>query len=266
MHNKVLYGRCEQVLAELPPDIVQTTVTSPPYWTLRDYNMDGQIGLERTVDEYVGNLCRVFEQVHRVTRQEGTLWLNLGDTYNAYNGNRGPSRGMSRGADEARPKWGRGQGLTVPTLTNKNLLGLPWRVAFALQQAGWVLRNEIIWYKTHSMPERVKDRCKRAHETIFLFSKQERYFFNKDEIKDDLSRTVWSIEPESYSGAHFAVFPSEIPRRCVRLSTAPGDLVLDPFAGSGTTLAVAKATGREYLGVELNPAYQAFIEARLEAK
>lgn len=259
-----LYGHCEQVLAKVPSNHVRTTITSPPYWNLRDYKADGQIGIEPTIDEYVGSLTRVFRQVHRVTMPDGTLWLNLGDAYNAYNGNRGASKGMSRGADEARPKWQTGHGLTVPGLANKNLLGLPWRVTFALQEAGWILRGDIIWSKTRSMPERVKDRPKRAHEYLFLFSKQERYFFNKKELAGDLARSVWTIPTESYSGAHFAVFPSEIPRRCIRLSTGLGDVVFDPFAGSGTTSAVAKSMGRRYLNIELNKSYRSLIEERLK--
>jgi DNA modification methylase len=264
----VLYGDCRTRLREIPDGCVQTVVTSPPYWGLRDYNVARQIGLESTIDEYIKQLVAVFAGVRRTLKNDGTLWLNIGDSYNAYNGNRGASRSLSRHADIARPRWAKGHGLMCPQFRNKNLIGLPWMLAFALRADGWVLRDDIIWSKSHYSPERVKDRPTRAHEYIFLLTKKERYFYNMKDVRalndgrNDSS--VWTIAPCSYPGAHFATFPPELAKRCVRAGSQRGDLVLDPFAGSGTTLMVARDLGRHYIGVELNRQYRSLISERLK--
>ena len=193
---QILPGDCRTVLRSLPPDHFHTCVTSPPYFGLRDYGADGQIGLEQTPDAFVVELVAVFHEVRRVLRDDGTLWLNLGDSYNAYNANRGASTSISDGtAGRDHPKHR--QGLTTPTLKNKDLIGIPWRVAFALQADGWYLRQDIIWQKPNPMPESVRDRCTKAHEYIFLLSKAPRYYFDSEAVRepavtDDRPRSSWS--------------------------------------------------------------------------
>jgi DNA modification methylase len=188
-------GDCTQILKTLPTGSINTCVTSPPYFGLRDYGHQGQIGLEQTPDAYVAELVAVFRQVHRVLRDDGTLWLNLGDSYNAYNANRGASTSISDGTvGRNHPKHR--QGLTTPTLKNKDLIGIPWRVAFALQADGWYLRQDIIWHKPNPMPESVRDRCTKAHEYIFLLSKSPRYYFDSEAIlekaKTNASHKHWT--------------------------------------------------------------------------
>ncbi len=181
---QILEGDVRETLRTLPDQCVQTCVTSPPYFGLRDYGVDGQIGLEQTPDEFVAQLVAVFREVRRVLRDDGTLWLNLGDSYNAYNGNRGRSTPFQQATDEALPKLPKGAGLVVPTMKNKDLIGIPWRVAFALQADGWWLRQDIIWHKPNPMPESVRDRCTKAHEYVFLLSKSERYFWDAEAMKE----------------------------------------------------------------------------------
>lgn len=186
-------GDCLEVMRRLEAGSVQTCVTSPPYFGLRDYGHDGQIGLEATPDAFVGKLVEVFREVKRLLRDDGTLWLNLGDSYNAYNGNRGQSESLDRERDaEARPKLAKGAGLTTSSLKNKDLIGIPWRVAFALQADGWYLRQDIIWSKPNPMPESVRDRCTKAHEYLFLLSKSPRYHFDAEAISEPLAES--SIE------------------------------------------------------------------------
>ena len=182
---RILQGDCREVLSTMPDESVNCIVTSPPYWGLRDYGHAGQLGLESTPQEYVEKLVAVFEEVRRVLRADGTLWLNLGDSYNAYNGGAGPSSSLSKGAQtNERPALPSGYGLRFKGLKPKDLVGIPWRVAFALQQAGWYLRQDIIWSKPNPMPESVRDRCTKAHEYIFLLSKSERYYFDAAAIAE----------------------------------------------------------------------------------
>jgi DNA modification methylase len=181
---QIFQGDCRDVLAQMPAESVDCVVTSPPYFNLRDYGIDGQIGLEQTPDAYVAEMVSVFTGVWRVLKPEGTLWLNLGDSYNAYNGGRGYAAGANKNHHEIMPELPAGAGLTVKGLRNKNLLGIPWRVAFALQSVGWILRSDIIWHKPNPMPESVTDRCTKAHEYIFLLTKSERYFFNASAIQE----------------------------------------------------------------------------------
>lgn len=182
----VMYqGDCRLMLKHLPEQSVNTCVTSPPYWGLRDYGHEDQIGLERTPDDYIQTMVNVFREVRRVLRDDGTLWLNLGDTYNAYNGGAGPGSKLSKNQTEQRPKLETGYGLQCKTLKPKDLIGIPWRVALALQADGWWLRQDIIWHKPNPMPESVRDRCTKSHEYIFLLSKSERYYFNCEAIKED---------------------------------------------------------------------------------
>lgn len=282
----------------LVDDSFDCVVTSPPYWGLRDYNHADQLGLEKTPEEYVENLVAVFNEVRRVLRPAGTLWLNLGDSYNAYNGNAGPGSGFSRGAacDTERPKLSTGHGLRTRGLKPKDLVGIPWRVAFALQAAGWWLRSDIIWAKPNPMPESVRDRPTKAHEYVFLLSKSKRYHYDEEAIREpsvgrerfgnwvkgvpcpdrhdnqrqDMTptekrnrRSVWSIITKPYKGNHFAVMPDDLAALCV-LAGCPADgTVLDPFSGSGTVAVVCRRLGRHFVGIDVNPDCKTMAEERL---
>lgn len=288
-------GDCLDVLRALPDGFINTCVTSPPYFGLRDYGTDGQIGLEDTPEEYVGRLVEVFREVRRVLRDDGTLWLNLGDSYNAHPGQRkvtdkaGGKQQTQRGSTGAPSRC-------VDGLKPKDLIGIPWRVAFALQADGWYLRQDIIWNKPNPMPESVRDRCTKAHEYIFLLSKSPRYYFDAEAIKEPSSgqsgaaanfkrttkeadppgqkykqhregrkptddtgtrnrRSVWTVTPKPYKGAHFATFPPDLIAPCILAGAPPGGIVLDPFGGSGTTAATAQSLGRCWLSSELNQDY-----------
>jgi len=282
--NRVIFGDCRDTMRELKAQgvRVQCCVTSPPYYGLRDYGHPGQIGLEKTPAEYVAALVEVFEGVRALLADDGVLWLNLGDSYG-----------------------------------DKQLLGMPWRVAFALQEAGWYLRQDVIWHKPNPMPESVTDRCTKAHEYLFLLTKSERYYWDAEAMKEDAvgqnlhdltgpgyaapgqapntgnrkalrtdiesrhrsqikggqslqaepdgrrnRRSVWTVPTQPYSGAHFAVFPPALIEPCILAGSRPGDLVLDPFMGSGTTAQVAQALGRQWIGCELNDDYAAMQAQR----
>lgn len=251
-------GDALQVLQRLPSNSVQCVVTSPPYWGLRDYNVSNQIGLEATLPQFINRLLGVFAEVRRVLRDDGIFWLNIGDGYTS--GNRGwrapdeknPARAMS-----VRPD-------TPDGLKRKDLLGIPWRLAFALQDDGWYLRTDIVWHKPNVMPESVKDRPTRAHEYIFMFTKNERYYYDRESVIEPNgrnSRSVWNINTQAFSGAHFATFPPKLIEPCIRSSTRSGDFVLDPFFGSGTVGVVAQQLNRRYVGIELQPDY---VEIALE--
>jgi len=297
MESKILIGDCLERMRELPNGCVHTCVTSPPYFGLRDYGVDGQIGLEATPEEFVAKLVKVFREVRRVLRDDGTLWLNLGDSYNAAgregHGTRqgckqGTNRASATKADNCRP--------SVEWLKPKDLIGIPWRVAFALQADGWYLRQDIIWHKPNPMPESVRDRCTKAHEYIFLLSKSERYYFDNGAIKEpatcdrmrgpalhaDLKstngngglsrrepqdfrnrRSVWTVSTRAFSGAHFATFPPNLIEPCVLAGAPPEGVVLDPFSGAGTTGLVALRNGRRYIGCELNSEYASIAERRI---
>jgi len=308
MRNVVLLGDVREQLKTVPDGSTQTCVTSPPYYGLRDYGHDGQIGLEETPEQYVDQMVGVFREVRRVLRDDGTLWLNIGDSY-ANDGKWGGSSGGKHAAG-LHGKTSIGRTKKQTGLKPKDLIGIPWMLAFALRADGWYLRQDIIWHKPNPMPESVQDRCTKSHEYIFLLTKQERYFYDAEAVKVQASsatmdrnrysfnnfgkgqyqgspvderypegkrienpefaadgkanrRSVWSITVKPYREAHFATFPEEIPEVCIRAGSQPGDLVLDPFAGSGTTLAVAKALRRDFLGIELNPKYHLLIEDRL---
>jgi len=308
--NRIEFGDCRDTMRRWASEgvKVQTCVTSPPYFGLRDYGHDGQIGLEQTPEQYIAAMVEVFRCVRDVLADDGTLWLNIGDSYNAYNGNRGRSTSFQQQTDEALPKLPKGAGLTVPALKSKDLIGIPWMLAFALRADGWYLRQDIIWHKPNPMPESVNDRCTKAHEYIFLLSKSDRYFYDRDavrepiklnntgkvavrrsgdsktrsrehwgvphnpvnviveydEIKGANKRSVWSVPTRPYKGAHFATFPPALIEPCILAGSKPGDIVLDPFMGSGTTAAVSIQHGRQYLGCELNPDYGPLQQQRLK--
>jgi len=263
---QLICGDTRKVLTEFPSDSFQCCITSPPYWGLRDYENNGQIGAENNVDDYVDDLAAVFREVRRTLREDGTLWLNIGDSYTS--GNR-----TWRDADSKNK--GRAMSYRPPTpngLKPKDLVGVPWRVAFALQADGWYLRSDIIWHKPNCQPESVKDRPTRSHEYIFLFSKSKDYYYDHSAIQEtsvtngapknkrtvwsaSTEESVWAINTEPFNGAHFAVFPKALVKPCILAGTRKGDLVLDPFLGSGTTAEIALEYGRKCVGIELKAEY-----------
>jgi len=282
----LLSGDALSELKKLPDGFAQCCVTSPPYWGLRDYGMPGQLGLETTPGEYVASLLPVFAEVWRVLRDDGTLWLNLGDSYIGCHGN-------------------------IDGLKNKDLAGIPWRVAFALQDAGWYLRSDCIWNKPNPMPESVRDRPTRAHEYLFLLSKNPRYYYDADSVREPTvgmrggrvlsleavsfgrsvrepdrpncrsrqhrpersknvvlsmtrnRRSVWTVATQKGAGAHFATFPPELIRPCIKAGAPQGGLVLDPFFGTGTVGIVCLKEGRRFCGIEINPEYVVMARQRL---
>lgn len=258
--SALIRGDARRVLARMPSGVFQTCVTSPPYWSLRDYDIDGQIGMEPSLAAFIESLVEVFEEVRRVLREDGTLWLNIGDSYTSGGRTwRAPDKKNPVRAMDIRPP-------TPDGLKPKDLIGVPWRLAFGLQATGWYLRADMIWNKPNCQPESVKDRPTRSHEYVFLFSKSERYFYDHEAVRGPNGRnlrTVWNIHTEPYKEAHFATFPPALVEPCLRLATRPGDLVLDPFIGSGTTGLVAQKLDRRFVGVELNPEYIAIAERRL---
>jgi len=308
----IITGDCLEVMKTLENKSVQTCITSPPYWSLRDYGVDGQMGLENTPEEYVAKMVEVFREVRRVLRDNGTLWLNLGDSYAA---NRGGSPmpaetlagGVSGRGDKVANR-GRESGFTPNPdpashgLKHKDLIGIPWRVAFALQSDGWYLRQDIIWHKPNPMPESVTDRCTKAHEYIFLMSKSASYYYNNEAIKepsanlgktaikfggnkygdsDDTKhatksgneytdtgtrnkRDVWTVPNRPFKESHFATFPPQLIEPCVKAGSKAGDTILDPFSGAGTTGLVAFQHEREFIGIELNPEYAEIATRRIE--
>lgn len=275
---RILIGDCRSRLAELPDQSVHTCVTSPPYFGLRDYGHDGQIGLEHTPEAFVAELVAVFREVRRVLRDDGTLWLNLGDTYSATRWSSGTGQGINGGTDTHRS----GAHEKNSGLPDKNLIGIPWRVALALQADGWYLRQDIIWHKPMTMPEPVHDRCVRAHEYIFLMSKQAKYFYDAIAIQEPVKqptrhpitgkeythahkRSVWSVSPKRFEGAHFATFPPDLIEPCVKAGCPSDGVVLDPFGGAGTTGLVADRLGRNAILCELNPTYAELAADRLRA-
>lgn len=263
--SDILVGDSRQLLKEIPDQSFQMCVTSPPYWGLRDYGIKGQIGAETTVDAYYADLVAIFREVRRTLRDDGTLWLNIGDSYTS---------GGRTWRDTDEKNIARGMDYRAPTpdgLKPKDLIGVPWRLAFALQADGWYLRTDIVWHKPNGQPESVKDRPTRSHEYVFLFSKNERYLYDWEAMKEPTAdgkaersrRTVWSINTEPYTGAHFAVFPPELVRMCVLGGSEPGSVVLDPFLGSGTTGMVALQHGRGFVGIELKKEYAALARERI---
>ncbi len=283
-------GDAREVLAGMPDASVDCCVTSPPYFGLRDYGIGGQIGAESSPSEFVESLVAVFREVRRVLADDGTLWVNLGDSYTGGGGgNYGKGKSVrSQGGQQITNVRNRANAPQNGGLPAKNLLGIPWRVAFALQDDGWVLRSDIIWAKPNAMPESVTDRPSKKHEHIFLFTKGPRYWFDLDPIREPATTKpsrnganalrgqaairpqgpnagqygemknpgdVWTIATQPFPGAHFAVYPLALPERCILAGCKPGGTVLDPFSGSGTTGLAAIRNGRRYVGIDLNPDY-----------
>jgi len=317
MSIKILQGSCLETLSSLEEKSVNTCVTSPPYWGLRDYGTgewvsgdpdcnhegtvlgnnrnfvdregrgsnnksissgdcykcgatkkDDQLGLEETPEKFVENLVNVFREVRRVLRDDGTVWLNLGDSYSS-GGRKTTTNKSLRGDNEygvTRPKPSEG-------IKEKDLIGIPWRVAFALQADGWYLRQDIIWHKPNPMPESVQDRCTKAHEYIFLLSKSPKYYYDNEAIKEESQldasetknkRSVWSVSPVAYKEAHFATYPPELIKPCILAGCPEGGTVLDPFGGSGTTAQVSNNLNRNAILCELNPEYVEIAKGRLQ--
>lgn len=258
--SMIFEGDALAVLQRLPDKHAQCIVTSPPYWGLRDYKIDAQIGLEPTLPQFINSLVGVFREARRVLRDDGVLWLNIGDGFTSGNrGWRAPDKKNPARAMSVRPN-------TPEGLKPKDLLGIPWRLAFALQDDGWYLRADIIWNKPNAMPESVRDRPTRSHEYLFMFSKQEQYFYDREAVKELNGRnlrSVWNINTTPFPGAHFATFPQKLVEPCLKASTQPGDFVLDPFFGSGTVGLAAHQLDRRYVGIELNPDYVALAADRL---
>ena len=261
--SAIVTGDATAVLRRILPHTFQCCVTSPPYWGLRDYSIDGQIGLENSVDTYIQALVGAFEEVRRVLREDGTLWLNIGDSFTSGGRTwRAPDKKNPIRAMSMRPP-------TPPGLKPKDLIGVPWKLAFALQAAGWYLRTEIIWNKPNCQPESVKDRPTRSHEYVFLLTKSERYFYDCQSVRgpnDRNLRSVWDINTYPVKDAHFATFPPALVQRCLELGSREGDFVLDPFIGSGTSGIVAHDSGRRFFGIELNPEYVDIAERRLNGR
>jgi site-specific DNA-methyltransferase (cytosine-N4-specific) len=258
--SALICGDTASVLSRLPPSVFQSCITSPPYWSLRDYSIPGQIGLEDSVFAYIDHLVSVFSQVRRVLKDDGTLWLNIGDSYT--------SGGRTwRASDKKNPV--RAMDVRPPTpegLKSKDLIGVPWLLAFALQRDGWYLRADIVWNKPNCQPESVKDRPTRCHEYLFLLSKSEQYRYESAAVRGPNGRnlrTVWDVHTRPYPEAHFATFPTALIDPCIKLGSSPGDIVLDPFIGSGTTGLVALKHDRRFVGIELNPSYLRIAECRL---
>jgi site-specific DNA-methyltransferase (cytosine-N4-specific) len=260
VQSTVITGNVLDVLGNIPDELVRTVITSPPYWSLRDYAIPGQIGSEENVDDYIDTLVQVFTQIYRILAKDGTLWLNIGDSYTSGNRTwRAPDKKNPVRAMTYRPPTPQG-------LKPKELVGIPWRLAFALQAAGWYLRSDIIWRKGNPMPESVKDRPTHSHEYIFLLTKSEQYYYNNiaaREVNNTNLRSVWDINTHPFPDAHFATFPPKLVERCLLLSSKPNDIVCDPFLGSGTVGMVSIQHGRAFLGVELNPQYVEITRNRL---
>ncbi len=301
--NLIEFGDCRDTMRQWAAEGVkaQMCVTSPPYFGLRDYGHEGQIGLEQTPEQYISAMVEVFRCVRDVLADDGTLWLNIGDSY-ANDGKWGGSSG-GKHAKALHGNTSIGRTKVTTGLKPKDLIGIPWMLAFALRADGWYLRQDIIWHKPNPMPESVRDRCTKAHEYIFLLSKSERYFFDCDAIKEPAvstapsgngfagrqggservgpqsggtgtderwqpsgmrnRRSVWAVVTRPYKGAHFATFPPALIEPCILAGSRPGDIVLDPFMGSGTTASVALQHGRQYLGCELNAEYGALQAERI---
>ena len=267
MKDLVLFGDCRETMDAFI-DKAQMCVTSPPYYGLRNYgDEENQIGLEESPEEYIQNLVEVFRKVRDNLTDDGTLWLNIGDSYYNYRPGKGQAlskQTVSNTRQDLPDKCAR-RGNKLKGLKEKDLIGIPWMLAFALRADGWYLRQDIIWNKPNPMPESVRDRCTKSHEYIFLLSKSQNYYFDVDAIKEPTrrKRSVWTVNNKPYKGAHFAVFPPDLIEPCIRAGSKEGDIVLDPFMGSGTTAMVAKSLNRYYMGCELHEDYGNLMQERV---
>ena len=301
MRDTILFGDCRRTLCAFLPKSARMCVTSPPYYGLRNYGDEQyQLGQEQTPEKFIDNLVNVFREVKNVLTDDGTCWVNLGDSY--YNYRPGRGQGLAKQTvsttKQDLPDVCPRRGNRLEGLKEKDLIGIPWMFAFAMRADGWYLRQDIIWHKPNPMPESVRDRCTKAHEYIFLFSKQKNYYYDNEAIKEPAKdwgtrdrtqgkyhnpgtglsphtgltksyekrnkRSVWSVTKKPYKGAHFATYPAELIEPCILAGSEEGDIVLDPFMGSGTTAAVAKSLGRNYIGCELHEEYGDLIQKRID--
>ena len=301
MRDTILYGDCRRTLCAFLPKSARMCVTSPPYYGLRNYGDEQyQLGQEQTPEKFIDNLVNVFKEVKNVLTDDGTCWVNLGDSY--YNYRPGRGQGLAKQTvsttKQDLPDVCPRRGNRLEGLKEKDLIGIPWMFAFAMRADGWYLRQDIIWHKPNPMPESVRDRCTKAHEYIFLFSKNKNYHYDNEAIKEPAKdwgtrdrtqgkyhnpgtglsphsgltksyekrnkRSVWSVTKKPYKGAHFATYPAELIEPCILAGSEEGDIVLDPFMGSGTTAAVAKSLGRNYIGCELHEEYGELIQKRID--
>ena len=300
--DTILFGDCRETLKEFDGK-ARMCVTSPPYYGLRDYGgEENQIGQEQTPEEFIDNLVKVFREVRNVLTDDGTCWVNIGDSYYNYRTVRvqGLVKQTVSNTRQDLPDVCPRRGNRLEGLKEKDLIGIPWMLAFALRADGWYLRQDIIWHKPNPMPESVRDRCTKSHEYIFLLSKSKKYFYNNEAIKEPAKdwgtrdrskgkyhnegtglqphsgleksyptknkRSVWSVTNKPYKGSHFAVFPPDLIEPCIKAGSEEGDIVLDPFMGSGTTAVVSKSLGRHYIGCELHEEYGKLIQKRLSEK
>ena len=301
MVDLILFGDCRETLKQFPRGSAQMCVTSPPYYGLRDYGgEDDQIGMEQSPEDYVKEMVQVFREVRDVLADDGVLWLNIGDSYYNYrsDGNY-PKQSVSKTRQDL-PLSTPVRGNKLKGYKQKDLIGIPWMLAFALRADGWYLRQDIIWHKPNPMPESVKDRCTKSHEYIFLLSKNQNYYYDNEAIKEPVKqdwgtrdrtkgknhnpgtglqphsgltksyerknkRSVWTVNKKPYKGAHFATYPEELIEPCILAGSRPGDTVLDPFMGSGTTAYVARKHDRHYIGCELHEDYGSLIQKRIKA-
>ena len=301
MKDLILFGDCKKTLSAFLPKSARMCVTSPPYYGLRDYGgEDKQIGQEDTPEEFINNLVEVFREVRDILTDDGTLWVNLGDSYYNYRPSKGqsyPKQTVSKTKQDLPDKCAK-RANKLEGLKEKDLIGIPWLFAFAMRADGWYLRQDIIWHKPNPMPESVRDRCTKSHEYIFLFSKNKKYYYDNEAIKEPAKdwgtrdrtkgkyhnegtglqphrgltksyptknkRSVWSVTNKPYREAHFATYPPDLIEPCIKAGSQEGDLILDPFMGSGTTAMVAKSLGRDYIGCELHEDYGNLIKKRVQ--
>ena len=300
MKDTILFGDCRETLKEFD-EKARMCVTSPPYYGLRNYgDEENQIGQEQSPEEYVDEMVKVFQEVKNVLTDDGTCWVNIGDSY--YNYRPGRGQGLAKqtvsNTRQDLPDVCPRRGNRIEGVKEKDLIGIPWMFAFAMRADGWYLRQDIIWHKPNPMPESVRDRCTKAHEYIFLFSKDKKYYYDNEAIKEPVKqdwgtrdrtngkyhnpgtglqphsgltksytkrnkRSVWSVNKKPYKGAHFATYPPELIEPCIKAGSEEGDIILDPFMGSGTTAMVAKQLGRYYMGCELHEDYGDLIKKRV---
>ena len=297
MRDTILFGDCRDTLKQFD-EKARMCVTSPPYYGLRDYGgEESQIGQEQSPEEFIDELVKVFREVRNVLTDDGTCWVNLGDSYYNYRKDGCIPKQTFASNRQDLPETTPRRSNKLKGLKEKDLIGIPWMFAFAMRADGWHLRQDIIWHKPNPMPESVRDRCTKAHEYIFLFSKQKNYFYDNEAIKEPAKdwgtrdrtngkyhnegtglqphsgltksyekknkRSVWTVTKKPYKGAHFATYPPDLIEPCILAGSEVGDIVLDPFMGSGTTAAVAKSLGRDYIGCELHEDYGNLIQKRI---
>ena len=260
----LLEGNSLKKISEVSSNSIQAVITSPPYWGLRNYDNDEQLGQESSPEKFVANLTKLFSKIKRVLKEDGTVWVNIGDTYFGPKGGHYDKNSITNSSTGNEYRQKRAAPPKHLYLKDGDLSGVPWKFAFEMQKQGWYLKQDIIWHKPNPMPEAVNNRCVKSHEYIFLFTKSKKYYFDADgiRVRDVRKGSVWSFNTASLKEAHFAVFPEDLPALCIKAGSKEGDTVLDPFMGSGTTAYVAQRLSRKWIGVELNPEYAEIIKQK----